>query len=210
MEDRMEQTRPGDRTPLNIDLRELNVLREVTSHKEIALARALDYCATHEIDPPQWLVAAAAALMIELLKSQKTKRRGRTASLLASFRYELWDIERWDAVYEARRVRAMAEQDDEALKARPNIFVSEAVKKRREKRRIWLKQGTFECASELLRGRDAFASPHSVRASYRKIEENKNDPSRVLGAWFDDPFKEKLGLQGNLDRKGGKNTLYFY
>jgi len=201
-------TSANDRTPMSMDLRELDVLRQLNSHKEIATARAMDYCATHQINPPEWLVESAASLMVDLLKREKSSRRGRAAGCLARFRQQYWDTERWDAVHEVRRVRDMAKQDRDALESDPDRAVSDGWKKVQKKRNDWLKQGTFEWSTQLLRGRDAYASPSAIRASYRRVERSKG--SHVLGAWFDDPFLRRLGLQAVPDRKPGtKPSLYF-
>src|SRR5205085_1238532 len=130
----------ADQAVLEFDLRELEKFRGLTAHKEVATARAMDYCVTHQICPPEWLVADAASLLVELLKREKTTRRGSTASHLARFHQERKDTERWDAVMEVRRIRSMAKQDDLALKARPNR-AADSFKRSHKKRKEWLKQG---------------------------------------------------------------------
>jgi hypothetical protein len=194
---------------LEFDLRELDKFRRLTAHKEIATAGAMDYCATHEVCPPGWLVAEAASLMIELLKREKTTRRGSNASHLARFHQERKDIERWDAVMEVRRIRWMARQDENALKRSPKRKVTDSFMKSYMKRKEWLKQDTFECAAILLRGRDAHVSAYGVRKSYKKMERSLKDPSSAIGAWFDDPFLKKLGLQASFERKPGTNIFLF-
>jgi hypothetical protein len=198
-----------DRAPSEFDLRELDAFRRLKKHSEIATARALDYCATHEICPPAWLAEAAASLMIELLKREKTSRRGRTASHLARFQQELRDTERWFAVHEVRRIREASKQDDLALKALPNGAGTEGWRKRHENRKRWLKMGTSECAANLLEGRDAHVTASAVRASYRRVESSLRDPTVAVGAWFDDAFLKKLGLQGSGDQKPGSKMPYF-
>jgi hypothetical protein len=197
------------RPPSKFDLRELDKFRRLTEHKEIATARAMDYCETHQVCPPEWLAAAAASLMIELLKREKTSRRGSNASFLARFHQELKDTERWDAVMQVRRVRSEARQDDSALKARPKRQVTDSFMRSHKKRDEWLKQDTFECAAILLRGRDAHVTAHGVRRSYKKVEKALKDPAYATGAWFDDPFLKRLGLQGLDERKPGTNTFLF-
>jgi hypothetical protein len=206
----MRQCCPPDRAPYDMDLQELDKLRTLSDHPEIATVRAMDYCATHNICPPTWLVASAASLMIELLKREKTSKRGRTASCLARFRQEFWDLERWDAVNEVRRVRGMARRDDEALKTHPKQPVTDAWRRGYQRRRKWLKLGTFECATYFLAGRDAHATASAIRTSYRKIEKSLVKASPLVGAWFDDAFLRKLGMQGLLDRKPGAKTFLFF
>jgi hypothetical protein len=199
----------ADQGLLQFDLQELDKFRRLTEHKEIATARAMDYCATHQVCPPEWLVAAATSLMIDLLKREKTSRRGSNASFLARFHQELKDTERWDAVMEVRRIRSMAKRDDDALKGRPERKVTDRFMRSHKKREEWLKQDIFECAAILLRGRDAHVTAHGVRKSYKKVEKALKDPSCAIGAWFDDPFLKSLGLQGLHDRKPGRNTFLF-
>jgi hypothetical protein len=200
----------ADQGLLKFDLRELDKFRRLTEHKEIAMARAMDYCATHQVCPPEWLVVAAAALMIELLKREKTTRRGANASNLARFHQELKDTERWGAVMEVRTIRARARSDDNVLKACPRHVVSDSFKRSHGKRKEWLMQGTFECAASLLEGRDARVTPYAVRKSFQKVERARKGPSFAGGAWFDHPFLKKLGLQGPLDRKPGKKSFLFW
>lgn len=199
----------ADQELLQFDLRELDKFRRLTAHKEIATACAMNYCETHGVCPPTWLVAAASALMIDLLKREKTTRRGSNASHLARFHQELKDNERWDAVMQVRRIRSMAMQDDTALKTRPERKVTGRFTKSHKKRKEWLKQGTFDCAAILLKGRDAHVSAFGVRKSYKKMEKSRKDPAYAVGAWFDDPFLKKLNLQGSLERKPGTNTFLF-
>lgn len=196
--------------PSEFDLRELDKFKKLSAHYEIAIARAIDYCATNEICPPAWLVKALAPLTINLLKREKAGGRGRTATHIARFRHEYWDIERWDAVHEVRHIRWKVGQDDAALKAFPNRVMTEKWKEFHEKRKKWLKQGTFQCAARLLVGRDAYASSFAVQASYRKVERYLNEPEHAVGAWFEDDFLKKLGLQGVLDRKPGIKYPYFF
>ena len=80
--------------PVSLDRfheRELNELKAVTVHSELATAAALDYCAKEEICPPPWVVKKAAELMCDLLKREKAERRGRTAGRIARYRQDLWD-----------------------------------------------------------------------------------------------------------------------
>ncbi|WJR78732.1 hypothetical protein [Bradyrhizobium sp. NP1] len=147
--------------------------------------------------------------MIELLKREKTSRRGSNASFLARFHQDLKDTERWDAVMEVRRIRSRARQDDAALNACRKRKVTVGFMRSHKKRDEWLKQDTFECAAILLKGRDAHVTAHGVRRSYKKVEKALKDPSHAIGAWFDDPFLKSLGLQGLQERKPGTNTFLF-
>lgn len=199
----------NDRTPLETDLRELEKLRRLIAHKEIGIARAMHYCATYNINPPDWLVEEAASLMIDLLKRERSTSRGRTATHLSRFRQESWDLERWFAVHEVRRIRGRVDRDDAVLKDSPDRNATKAWKKHHERLKEWLKAGTFECAVGLLEGRDAYASPSAIRASYRRVERVRAKPDQAVGAWFDDAFRQRLGLQGASDSKRDKKSAVF-
>jgi hypothetical protein len=195
------------RVPLEFDLRELESLRGLTEHKEIAIARAMDYCVKNRISPPEWLVEAATSLLIDLLKRERPTTRGRTASCIARLRHEMWDVERWDAVKTVREIRQRCKREQTAQKALPAAAVPESYKKRLLKFRKWLNQGTFNCAAKLLAGREALASASTINASYKKIEATRSGPTPPAGAWFDDPFLKQLGLQGSQERTTGRNIL---
>ena len=53
-------------------LRELDSFRRLTEHREIATARAMDYCAKYKICPPEWLVVEAASLLMKWLRRRET------------------------------------------------------------------------------------------------------------------------------------------
>src|SRR5581483_2114527 len=115
----MQSSNEACPAPSEFDLRELDKFKKLSAHYEIAIARAIDYCATNKIRPPDWLVKELASLTINLLKREKASGRGRTATHVARFRHEYWDVERWDAVHEVRRIRSRVSQDDAVLKTFP-------------------------------------------------------------------------------------------
>lgn len=190
------------REPLDIDLKHLNMFQKQIPQKEIATARAMYYCAQHEITPPDWLVMKAALALIELLKREKPGKRGRAAGQLARFRYELMHIERWNAVMEVRRIRSSARHDDSVLRAHPDLDPGGKGRKRERARKAWLKLDNFELAAELLEGESSYASPSAIRASYRKVEKAISDGTNMLGVWLDDDFLSKLGV-----KKHSKNVV---
>ena|SRR5258708_4004206 len=146
--------------------------------------------------------------MIERLKCEKTTKRGCKGSRIAKFRQEFRDVERWDAVKQVREIREKLRRNDKTLKAKPELPVTDGGKRHHEKQRKWLKQGTFECASKLLVGRDAgVASPYAIRKSFRKIEATLKGPIPPAGAWFSEAFLKKLGLQDYSERKAGTNMF---
>jgi hypothetical protein len=195
------------RVPLECDLRALESFRGLTEHREIAIARAMDYCVKNRICPPEWLVEEAASLMIDLLKRERPTRRGRTASCIARLRHEMWDAERWDAVITVREIRERCKREAKALKDHPNEAGLDGHKRRLLTLRKWLSQGTLACAAKLLVGRNALASPSTINASYKKMEATRNKSTPPAGAWFDDPFLKELGLQDSHERTTGKNMF---
>src|SRR2546428_479745 len=91
--------------------RNLNELKALTVHRELATAAALDYCDRHKVSAPPWLVERASGLILELLKREKGTRRGRVGNAITRYRNDQWDVERWDAVEAIRRVREKTKYD---------------------------------------------------------------------------------------------------
>lgn len=148
--------------------RELSALEEMSAHNDIAFAAGMYYCAEHQICPPPWLVAGAAKLMIELLKREKSQKRGRAAGRIARYRQDLWDLERYDAVGQVRELRQRIKHEAETLEKLPAYkkdypYVAKAQK--------WLTHETFECASMSLKGSYAFGGPMAVKKSYRRVKQ---------------------------------------
>lgn len=180
-----------------LDKRELDHLRNMMASNRLAVAAAMDYCAEREICPPPWLVAASVELIVDLLKREKSRRRGRTAGYIAQYRQWAWDFERWDAVLEIRRMRKQAKHNLELEHLCPKHY---SIKHSKKMQKL-LGNSTyeFEAASQYLTGRDAKAGAHAVRASYRKIN---NDRANVA-VFLRDRFLRKIGLQESQDLKPG-------
>jgi hypothetical protein len=193
-----------------IDERELEALKWVTVHPELAIAAALDYCATYKIDAPAWLIARAAELMRDLLKRERPGRRGRGGNAITRYRNDQWDFERMEAVEEVRRLR---ERVSHELKELRTLDRKEFVERRkyRERQMAWFKSGTFECASKLLAGRDARVSSDGMRASYRRCKRRAVDGLfEDRYHLFDQRFLVKLGFPTFLDRKPGTKSLHLF
>jgi len=185
--------------------RELNSFKNMTHHKELSIAAAMDYCDEHELCPPPWLVAASAELMIDLIRREKAQKCGRTAGHLARYRQDFFDIERYDAVIEIRRMRKKARRNVKAAQSHPAYPKSRL--KSQEKMLAWFKGDNmreYECAAMYLTGRDAKIGREAMKASYRKVRDSFFNPATALRySLFDDRFLRKLGLQGLTDRKPG-------
>src|SRR6186997_3143495 len=130
------EARPVDR----LHEEELERHRKSAVHNDIAVAAAMYYCAEEKICPPPWLVAASANLMIELLKKEKSKKRGRAAGRVARCRQDLYDFDRWNAVHQIRELKDKNKNELESLKTYGDIDQRHA--KRIHKTRAWLRYGT--------------------------------------------------------------------
>ena len=203
----MKARRKSYGPPSEADLRQLKKLK-FFEHPEVGIAQAMHFCATHRISPPEWLIEEAALIMIELLKREKGNGRGRTATVLARFKHAYWDRQRHDAVVEVRRGREVAKHYDRELKADPNLATDDFKRILKERRKL-LKQDNFECATMLLNGTIADASPSAVRASYRKVKRARANGSNMTSTHFDPDFLGKLGVQDLWAEKGARKTLFF-
>src|ERR1700722_19541019 len=187
----------SDRPTYAIDERELNELKNLTAHQDIAAVAALDYCVENEICSPPWVQAATLRLLIDLLKRERSQKRGRAASRVARLQQDQWDLERWDAVLEARRIRMKTKRELElhaeyGLKPHHSLGKLDA----------WFDHKTFGCASMLLTGRNARVGVDAIKASYRKVRRNLEDPTAATKYYvFDGRFLKKLGLEDMHERK---------
>ena len=191
--------------------RELESLNVVTVHRELAVAAALELCAEEGIRPPSWVVREASQLLIRLLLNEKTKKRGRAAGLIARYRQDHWDGERYEAVEEIRRIRDRVKKEIGLIREYGDR-VRPKHKEHYERFDRWFRRhGTYECASMYLKGRDARASAQTIKRSYRETKRrhgNKPKPDRYIT--FDDRFLRKLGLPAVSDRKGGNKWSPLY
>src|SRR5262249_25562918 len=81
------------------DRRELELLRKCYEAKVVLAApAALHYCLEHDIAPPRWVAEAALLLLCDLLKREKSKRRGRAGGSVARYRQDMIDFLRWNEV----------------------------------------------------------------------------------------------------------------
>jgi len=188
---------------------ELERLRKVARHNELAYAAALRMCIVEEVAPPLWLLQAIDELMLDLLKREKSTKRGRHAGRIARYCQDMRDYTRYDAVEEVRRRRQEYHE-----KADDMATYSAEQRKRYgciDKIRKWFRYGTFPCASMYLLGTDAFASPSAVRASYRRVKRrsrSKEDALRYYVFWGD--FLKRLGVPWPGSYDPGMKFTPFY
>lgn len=194
--------------------RELDWLRAMSAHNDIGVAAGIYHCANFEICPPLWLTKAAAKLLIELLKREKSQNRGRTAGRIARYRQDLWDFARWCAVIDIRELRERTKQDLKEwveCAAREKLTQDEEEHFHRLKRTsAWLRHDTFECASMTLRGSDAYAGAVAVKRSYRRVQAaySAHAPARYHLMYGD--FVFKIGLDWPGSYKPGTKWVPFY
>ena len=190
--------------------RELADLNGAKFHRELAVIAALEYCAEEGRSPPPWAVREAADLLVRLLKLERTRKRGRAGSCIARYTQDMWDVERWDAVEEIRRIRNRSKHELNLLRELPTGSHLRH-REHQGKMQKWLRHGVFECASMYLVGRDARASAQTIRKSHREVKRRAGDgpkPDRYF--LFDERFLRKIGLPGLQDRKKGTKTFPLY
>jgi hypothetical protein len=197
--------------PSNYDRMRLQELEELTVHRDLRVAAALHYCDEGDIPPPAWVVREAVGLLCELLRREKSEKRGRSAGRVARYRQDQWDLERLDAIEEVRRIRQKVRNEMKLM--RSNASRCKGIPRWRNAERLieWFKFGTLECASMYLRGREAWAPAETIKASYRRCNRRamgSTKPDRYF--LFDEAFLVKLGFPRLSDRKAGTKWLPLY
>jgi hypothetical protein len=194
-----------------IHQRELDELKNLTVHRDLAVAAALDYCVEEGITPPRWVVERAAALLRELLLREKAPDRGRIGNRITRYRNDQRDVERWDAVEEIRRIRKKTEYDAKLRRQYGETPENSRNMYHHERMLEWLRNGTFECASRYLAGREARIGADAMRASHRRCLRRAGTgsfPDRYYV--LDQRFLKKLGIPGLQERKRGTKLLPLY
>jgi hypothetical protein len=194
---------------VNRELDDVKLLRE---HREIAVAYALDLCTEQRAEAPPWLLAEARDVVIELLKREKPERMGRAGSCISRFRQDQWELERWDAVLGVREFRGKIRRNAQILEKDPRFAKTQkATVGWVEKWTKWLSFGTFGCASMRLAGRDARLGAEGMRGSYRRVNRHFQEVERSDRYFvFPDAFLKRLGLPGLHDYKGGTKVFEIF
>jgi hypothetical protein len=195
----------------SIHRRELNELENLKVHTEIRVAAALDYCAENHIRPPAWLTAASAVLLLDLLKREKAQQRGRKGNCITRYRRDQWDVERWDAVEEARRMKKSIRADIQLRRKLGATSEQDKGWQYRQRQLAWFGHGIFECASRLLAGRDARVGAEAMKASYRRCKDRAGRgplPDRYY--LFNEDFLLKLGIPRLSERKPGTKFVHLF
>lgn len=192
--------------------RYLDGLENLTVHRDLAVAAALDYCARQRLSPPQWVVERAAVLLGELLVNEKGTEPGRAGNRVSRYRNDQRDAERCNAVEEVRRLRAKSKYDarlrreygETPQNSKPLLHWVRMLE-------CFRRSGTFECASRYLDGRDARAGADAMKASYRRCIRRAGQasfPDRYYR--FDEDFLATLGFPHIQDLKPGTKCVPLY
>lgn len=205
-------TQGTDQAPMErIHHRELEELRQLTVHRDLAAAAALHYCAEAGIAPPSWVVERIAQLLPKLLLREKADGRGRIGNRVAQYRRDQSDLERWDAVEAIRRMREKTKHDADLRRQHGETPENSRAMYHHQRMRTWLRHGTFECAGRYLSGRDARVGADAIKASYRRCGRRSGTgsfPDRYYV--FDAGFLAKLGFPDCNHRKSGTKLLPVY
>lgn len=190
----------------------LKTLELQKDHEELAVAAALDYCEKYSLAVPSWVLSASSKVLQELLLQSRPAKRGRASPPVARYRRDLIDYERWDAVKEARQKQPEVLERVKQMRSHPNFPRSHLAAE--ENLLKWAGKDwdhAYECAAMLLLGREAFASPGTVRASYLKVQKDFSQPTRSFRYFlYDESFLRKIGIPGFLDRKQGIKMIPIY
>lgn len=168
---------------------------------KIAVPAALDYCLEHGLAPPSWVVQAASTLLCDLLRREKSQKRGRSAGAVARYRQDMIDFLRWNEVevlkeHQQRSIELLSRYPACPSPNQADIYAEEVAKAE------WLGSSLsriYDCVSEVLERTDAFGSPESIKRSYRQVQLSGRNSSHVFRyCLLPDPFLRKLGIDGDL------------
>jgi hypothetical protein len=162
----------------------------------LGVPAALHHSIEYGCPLPSWVAGAAFEMICDLLKREKSNKRGRAAGVLARYRQDYIDLIRWNEVIvlEERQKRLNQALIDYASVADtfPEFYQSEL------RRAEWFgstRSRIFECVSEVLEDTEAFGSPLSIKRSYLAVERNNRHPTTACRyAFFDRSLLECLGV----------------
>jgi hypothetical protein len=186
-----------------------------SAHPALAAAAALDYCVENRVAPPSWVVEDAALALRELLLREKPPVRGRAGGLVARYRQDQIDFERWDGVLQARENQKRVAERVRVLEKHPDFKAKNPRHVEHELKLLaWLGKDwdrAYEVAAMCLLGRDAFAGPEAVKASYKRVQKRQKSGEDV-GKYvrFHDEFLLKLGLEHPTWHRRGIKFLPIY
>jgi hypothetical protein len=181
-----------------MDRRELEEFKNaVEAGVVVAVPAALYFCSEHGVSVPQWLAKAASELLCDLLKREKSTKRGRSGGAVARYRQDLIDMTRWNEVIVIREKQQQVRHEIEYYSNSSMRMSSEQIA-----RAGWLGRSlsrAFECVSDVFERTEAFGSPESIKRSYREVARNMGDPSQAQRySIFHPLFLQMLGIDDDL------------
>jgi len=184
----------------------------VRSDVAVAVPAALNYCAEHQLPAPAWLLEAATDLLCDLLKREKSNRRGRAAGFLARYQQDVIDYARWSEVDAVRQKQPEILEEVQHLRTIKDV--PRKLLEEREKMLAWVGSSlsrAFECSSMLLQGSSAFGSPEAIKRSYFQVRRNSKNPRyRLRYHLLDRSIRRKLGLRDETYCRSTKRHVSIY
>lgn len=168
---------------------------------------ALYHSVTYGVALPRWAVGAALVLVCDLLKREKSEKRGRSAGGLARYRQDYIDFIRWNEVISLEEKQKTLKQqlaDFERMPVDHQDFYRDELKRAK-----WLGQTRtriFECVSEMLQGTEASGSPLSIKRSFLAVERNNRHPTEAYRYVL---LEQPLLTHLNIDADFGVPKLWF-
>lgn len=203
-----------DRAPSSLgELKELDHLEAMArAGVAVAVPAAMHYCAEYEVNPPAWLLAMATELLCNLMRRERSTRRGRSCGYVARYRQDMIDLARHSEVDVIRQRQKAILQQVEELRATPNV--PKAMLQEREKMLGWIGKTldrAFECAVPVLEGSQAYAGRDAIKASYFRVERHSRDPKKALRYHvLDAGILRKLGIKHETEYRPGRKKIPFY
>jgi hypothetical protein len=167
----------------------------------VAVPAALYHCLEYDVEPPRWLLKAALQEQCDLLRREKSKKRGRSVGGIARYRQDKVDFIRWDEVYtlrehQERSIQLMKEYPSCPSPGEAKLYAEEVAKAK------WLGhtwKRLYECASEQLEATEAFGCPDSIKRSWLEVNRNNRHPhKRFRYCLFPRLFVDMLGFEDDL------------
>ena len=177
--------------------RELEYLQTMfKAGSKIAAPAGMYYCAKHRWQPPYWLVAGSAVVMLELLTG-KNRKRGRATGMIQSYRRDMIDYNRWTTVVEIKDKRVELAQSIREL-SQMRGPKAERLRKEREELLKWAGTNNldaFDCALIFLEGTPSEGRPDTIKRSYEIVERNSKDPVKAKRYYqLDADFLRAVGI----------------
>ncbi len=150
-----------------------------------ALYDAILICLEADLPSPKWVQIGTARLMKEMFSGGLERKKGRTGNPFARYRNDMIHYARWDAVMDARVLRAALSPVVFVGRQYPEFSEKEEKDKQQLKANLstWVKgmtwQDAYEGAANMLKGTPASGAPATMKNSYIKVNKASKDPSKA-------------------------------